>query len=286
MAPLVVGALAVGLLRHWRLKDHQTMVSWFDLIAQAMELDQSEHAARFTAHRLEAADGYEAWSSTYDGGNPLIAREHAFLLQLLEPVEARRALDAACGTGRVSELLSSLGYSVLGVDQSEGMLERAREKGIPKAEFRSGEVNALPVDRDHFDLVSCCLALTHVEDLALAIGSLAGAMKPSGRLIISHVHPYNSMLGAHANFTMESGDVGIIPNFPHAMSAYLKAFSEADLVVNDCHELELREADVDATFAEFGRRLGTDYMDAMKEALVGVPMVLIWDLRRSGAANR
>jgi SAM-dependent methyltransferase len=44
------------------------------------------------------------------------------------PTEIRSLLDAGCGTGKHAVLLARRGYSVTGVDQSEAMLDVARER--------------------------------------------------------------------------------------------------------------------------------------------------------------
>ena len=73
--------------------------------------------------------GYADWSKTYDRpGNPLIHLEETVLLPLLAGLPPGRALDAACGTGRVSARLAAAGHDVLGVDATPAMLERARAK--------------------------------------------------------------------------------------------------------------------------------------------------------------
>jgi ubiquinone/menaquinone biosynthesis C-methylase UbiE len=52
-----------------------------------------------------------------------------FLAQLLELCPSGgRILDAACGTGKYWPMILESGRSVLGIDQSQGMLARAHEK--------------------------------------------------------------------------------------------------------------------------------------------------------------
>ena len=43
-------------------------------------------------------------------------------------------LDLACGTGTITELLSKMGYEMIGVDASAEMLSRAREKAVESGE--------------------------------------------------------------------------------------------------------------------------------------------------------
>ena len=69
--------------------------------------------------------------------------ERVFRDYALGPVH--RVLDLGCGTGNHAIPLARRGYSVVGVDRSEGMLARAREKvehwiGPDRPAFRQGDV--------------------------------------------------------------------------------------------------------------------------------------------------
>lgn len=65
-------------------------------------------------------------------------------------------LDLCCGTGNVSTVLASAGYSVTGVDISPGMIDFARQKvrkdGIP-IDFHVQDASSLNLGRRKFDLV-------------------------------------------------------------------------------------------------------------------------------------
>jgi len=56
-------------------------------------------------------------------------------------------LDIACGTGRISELLISQGYKVIGIDSSKEMLEIAREK-LPETNFIKADIRDFNVAAD------------------------------------------------------------------------------------------------------------------------------------------
>lgn len=75
-------------------------------------------------------------------------REAAFLVELLELPEGATVLDIGCGTGRHAVELAKAGYSVTGIDISEGMLREARA-----AAARVGvEVELVRADATAFDL--------------------------------------------------------------------------------------------------------------------------------------
>ena len=73
---------------------------------------------------MEAMPAYADWSEAYDGPNPLIDAEEEVLRPTLEALPVGRAIDAACGTGRVAAMLAQLGHGVLAVDPSPEMLAR------------------------------------------------------------------------------------------------------------------------------------------------------------------
>ena len=67
----------------------------------------------------------------------------------LQALPAGRTLDVACGTGFLTRLLSG---EVVGLDQSEAMLELARRQA-PAATYVRGDGLALPFDDGSFDRV-------------------------------------------------------------------------------------------------------------------------------------
>src|SRR5262249_14405932 len=114
--------------------------------------------------------GYARWAMTYDDTpNPLIRLEEPLVRALIDAVPAGVALDAACGTGRHAHYLDVRGHRVIGVDASPDMLARARER-VPGADFRTGDLAALPLPAASVDLVVCALALSHCHDLGAPVG--------------------------------------------------------------------------------------------------------------------
>lgn len=82
----------------------------------------------------ELAEGYDAWAAEYEGdvssfGYKIPAVVAGMAGRYVD--RDSRLLDAGAGTGVLGEILYLLGYTDLtGIDLSEGMLEKAREKGV------------------------------------------------------------------------------------------------------------------------------------------------------------
>jgi ubiquinone/menaquinone biosynthesis C-methylase UbiE len=105
----------------------------------------------------DVAEAYE--DKRFSGGGRFIdRREKEAVLDALGPVEDRRILEVACGTGRFTVLLADRGADIVGMDISEAMLEQGREKaratGVDESlSFLQGDAGRLPFPDNHFDAV-------------------------------------------------------------------------------------------------------------------------------------
>ena len=77
-------------------------------------------------------DAYTSFAAVYDTFMDNIPYEEwkLYLESLLKEygVQEGLVLDLGCGTGTMTELFAADGYDMIGVDNSEEMLEIAREK--------------------------------------------------------------------------------------------------------------------------------------------------------------
>ena len=91
-------------------------------------------------------------------------------------------LDAACGAGRYETFLLEKGHTVLGVDQSQGMLARAKEK-FPNVQYRKIGLQEITY-QDIFDGVICMDAMENVcpEDWPVVLNNFHRALKSHGYL--------------------------------------------------------------------------------------------------------
>jgi SAM-dependent methyltransferase len=97
--------------------------------------------------------------------------------------EARpgRVLEVGGGEGELAErIVRELGAEVVGVDQSERMVELQRARGI---DAHVGDVQELAFSAGEFDVAVAAWMLYHVPDVDRALGELARVLRPGGRLV-------------------------------------------------------------------------------------------------------
>jgi ArsR family transcriptional regulator len=147
-----------------------------------------EDAARVPRVLADRARG-EGWADTvagdmerhYSPGRTweTLARS---LLQLLETGDV---LDIASGDGVTAELLAPHAHSIICVDSSERVVEAAtrRLKPFTNVQVRHGDMHALNLGRQRFDLVLMLHALTYAEHPAKAVAEAARVLRSGGRLL-------------------------------------------------------------------------------------------------------
>lgn len=77
-------------------------------------------------------------------------------------VVGKRVLDVGCGPGRDAAHLQEHGLQVVGIDASTGMIEEARKRVPPPAEFIQMDMRKLDFPDDSFDGVWCNASLLHI----------------------------------------------------------------------------------------------------------------------------
>jgi SAM-dependent methyltransferase len=270
---LLVGVEGLALLRH--LYDGTDDAARRRLAEVRQLLDDDTFSAGEITSEADARSGYRSWSDTYDEpGNPIIALEQPAVWSLLESAPPGRALDAACGTGRHARRLVDFGHEVVGIDFSSEMLQKAAAN-VPDGRFMEADVRELPFADEHFDLIVCGLALSHLADLRPPVTELARVLASGGRLVVSALHPFQAHLGWHAPFADEHGQRGFVREHAHGHAHYLAAFHGAGLTVMSCLEPELTMGHVRAK-----RRAFRHIPEAAVQAYVGLPGVLVWELRK------
>ena len=104
----------------------------------------------------------------------------------LKPLTGRRALDVGCGAGLLCEPLARLGARVTGLDAAPENIAAAKAHTAPQGldiDYRNQAIEDF--GEREFDLVTSLEVIEHVDDPAVFIAGLAGALADHGLMILS-----------------------------------------------------------------------------------------------------
>lgn len=130
---------------------------------------------------------------------------------LMPPVDGKRVLEAACGTGVDAAWLAEQGATVLGVDSSEEMVRTAEDRFGAVAEFKQADLREpmeFLADRS-FDVVSSQLTLSHLADWETVLSEFNRVLTEDGVLVVSTDHPFRQFLLAR------DGEFSDLALYPH-----------------------------------------------------------------------
>jgi ubiquinone/menaquinone biosynthesis C-methylase UbiE len=107
----------------------------------------------------------------------------------LELMEGASIIEAGCGNGAaMPDVLSRIGQRArfVGVDPTKAFVEAARTRaaqlGAAQAEFRVGDIRAIPFADDEFDAAFCDKVLIHAGPPKAALDELARVTRPGGHV--------------------------------------------------------------------------------------------------------
>ncbi|HEU0120369.1 MAG TPA: metalloregulator ArsR/SmtB family transcription factor [Bryobacteraceae bacterium] len=107
------------------------------------------------------------------------------MIKLLPPM---RIADIGSGEGTLSLLLAQRAEHVIGIDNSEKMVEyaagAARRSGMRNVEFRLGDIEELPLPDASVDLALFSQSLHHALHPQKAVQEGARILRPGGRIVI------------------------------------------------------------------------------------------------------
>ena len=226
-------------------------------------------------------DAYTSFAQVYDLFQDNIPYEEwaDYLKGLLNEygVKDGLVLDLGCGTGSITELLAKSGYDMIGVDNSEDMLEIAMDK-----RGRSGlDILYLLQDMREFELygtvkaaVSICDSMNYLEDYEDLVQVLRLAnnyLDPKGIFIfdMNTVYKYREQLGEQT----------IAENREESSFIWENYFDEGEMV-NE-YDLTLFIRDEDGRYSKYEETHYqkafeiSEVLKAVKEA--GMELVAVYD---------
>ncbi|OAB47040.1 class I SAM-dependent methyltransferase [Paenibacillus antarcticus] len=124
---------------------------------------------------------HEWKAGLYDDKLGFVSQYGRGILEILNVQQGETVLDLGCGTGDLSHEIAQQGASVIGMDLSEEMMDRARTK-YPDIHFISGNAENFTLD-EPVDAVFSNAALHWVKNAEGVISSVWHALGKGGRFV-------------------------------------------------------------------------------------------------------
>jgi ubiquinone/menaquinone biosynthesis C-methylase UbiE len=196
----------------------------------------------------------------------------AALVTALAPASGDTVLDAAAGTGDVSEALAGRVARVIAVDLSPAMVEAARSRELPAVEHRVMDLQALELPDDSVDGVVSRWGYMLVPDPPRALAETRRVLRPGGRLAFATWAPAsrNPWATAYGPVLVERGLLAPPdPDEPGQFYLGEPAMIESLVRAAGFDEVTVEEVPVTFRAADWDeyRRIVTSLAATMREAL-------------------
>lgn len=108
---------------------------------------------------------------------------------LPKDLKSKTLLDYGCGTGLVSFGFANDVKSILGLDNSSGMVDIYNDKsikiGLSNIKGKLHNINTQALDKNQFDIVVTNMTMHHIKDTKHFISTLSNSLKTNGYLSIA-----------------------------------------------------------------------------------------------------
>lgn len=140
------------------------------------------------------------------------AGEWPALRRMLPNLADKRVLDLGCGFGWHCQYAIEQGAeSVTGIDISENMLNRAKERTDPRIAYLRTSIEEADFPGQSFDVILSSLAFHYVEDFGAVAEKLSRWLIPGGYVVFTVEHPVFTASGSQ---DWHYGGDGSIMHFP------------------------------------------------------------------------
>ncbi|KAK1977188.1 methyltransferase domain-containing protein [Colletotrichum cereale] len=234
-------------------------------------------------HEAQAASSqrmYTARADRYEDSFHPAYTERFMTVADVRPGE--RVLVLACGTGLevfIAAERAGDGGEVVGVDVTEAMLAKAREKqgrrgpagaGVRLLNHDVTDLGTLrELDGQVFDAILCCSAFVLFDDPEAVVASWSGYLKPAGRLVVDVTHEDNLKVG----LLLERAVRRLGARFPSNRSWIVDKNSFATILEGAGYDVERVEL-MDKLSGQGDTTYGMDQVDEQFDRIMGTSLTV------------
>lgn len=151
---------------------------------------------------------YNIWASQYDTNeNRTRDLDKTATIETLKNYDFESVLELGCGTGKNTKWLLEKVKQIIGLDFSQEMLKKAKEKiSDERVIFKKADLTeSWKIDNNFADLITCSLTLEHLKNLNHVFNQARLKLKNNGLFFISELHPFKQYSGSKANYETKNG---------------------------------------------------------------------------------
>jgi Cyclopropane fatty acid synthase and related methyltransferases len=204
---------------------------------------------------------FEEYSKMYRSQKGLVGAGEWYEFQKLLPnLKNSTVLDLGCGYGwHCRYVIENGAKSVIGVDLSEKMLEKANEiNKLEGIEYQRNAIEELTFRSGQFNLVISSLAFHYIKDFDMLCRNIYNWLQPGGKFLFSIEHPVFTAQGNQDWIYNKDGDKLYWPvdnyfligarettflgntvlKYHRTITSYLRSIVQSGFKINACVEPE------------------------------------------------
>jgi ubiquinone/menaquinone biosynthesis C-methylase UbiE len=208
---------------------------------------------------------YDKIGKTYDQTRKADPGIISRILMHLSPHPTGHYLDIGCGSGNYTEAVFKRGFNICGLDVSEEMLAKAKNKN-PQIEWVKGDARSLPFPDRVFEGAVCILATHHIKDIEMAFKEVYGALKKGNFVIFT-------------SFPEQMQMYWLKEYFPHMMEKAVDVMHTQENMFQALHSAGFRTITTDKFF------ISNDLQDGFLQAGKYRPHLYLDPLVRAGIST-
>jgi len=181
---------------------------------------------------------YNIWALQYDTNkNRTRDLDKKSTIETLSKFEFENVIELGCGTGKNTSWLLEKATQIIGLDFSQEMLNKAKEKiSNKKVVFKKADLNEdWEVENNFADLITSSLTLEHIEDLNHIFKQGTLKLKKNGLFFVSELHPFKQYSGSKAQYETENGTQEL-EVYTHHLSEYIDSANNNGLKLVEIKE--------------------------------------------------